>query len=234
MTAPNAPVTQWAAPSLRSVFRKHHMNTAANTNHRTVRLTDSMRVTWPSSHWKAYSRPDGTKPLIKYCRTPTHGMLHPHLGHRRDLTNVTSEFRALLLSFADTTLSMHCYATGHACLPNLPPFGCGCQTVHREAARRTAYCDAPGTLRGFHLTGASLPTGKKTVFGGEDTKLEVAGPFDACVCAECGYTEWYMLRPHIWHAPCLTLTPRCRSTRPIMLEPSTCDPKHVPFPRFSR
>ncbi len=54
------------------------------------------------------------------------------------------------------------------------------------------YCDAQGSLRSFNVTGARLPNGKKTLFGAEDTSLEVAGPFQACVCAGCGYTEWYV------------------------------------------
>ena len=69
---------------------------------------------------------------------------------------------------------------------------CDGKRVYAVSPVQQTYCDAQGSLRSFNITGASLPTGKKTMFGGEDTSLEVAGPFDACVCAACGYTEWYM------------------------------------------
>jgi hypothetical protein len=59
-------------------------------------------------------------------------------------------------------------------------------------AVKQTYCDAGASVRAFHLTAAELPTGKKTMFGSDETKLEEAGPLGAFVCAACGYTEWYM------------------------------------------
>lgn len=53
------------------------------------------------------------------------------------------------------------------------------------------YCDAQGSLKTFDITGAHVATGEKSFLGGEKTKLELAGPMNAVVCATCGYTEWY-------------------------------------------
>ncbi len=69
---------------------------------------------------------------------------------------------------------------------------CEGKTVYAVSPVQQTYCDAQGMLRSFNITGASLPTGKRTLFGGEDTSLEIAGPFDAYVCASCGYVEWHL------------------------------------------
>jgi hypothetical protein len=69
---------------------------------------------------------------------------------------------------------------------------CDGRKIYEVSPVQQTYCDAQGILRDFHLTGARLPTGEKGLFGGDVTTLEVAGPLEACVCAACGYTEWFM------------------------------------------
>jgi predicted nucleic-acid-binding Zn-ribbon protein len=69
---------------------------------------------------------------------------------------------------------------------------CDGRKVYAVSPVQQTYCDAQSSFRNFHLTGAELPTGDKTLFGGTDKKAEMAGPLDACVCAACGYTEWYL------------------------------------------
>jgi hypothetical protein len=69
---------------------------------------------------------------------------------------------------------------------------CDGRKVYAVSPVQQTFCDAQGTLRNFSLTGAEIPTGKKTMFGGDETKLEIAGPLSAFVCAACGFTEWYM------------------------------------------
>lgn len=53
------------------------------------------------------------------------------------------------------------------------------------------FCDAQGTLRTFDVVVAEVRTGSKTIFGGDQTKLESSGSVDAVVCATCGFMEWY-------------------------------------------
>ena len=55
-------------------------------------------------------------------------------------------------------------------------------------------CDAKGTLRSFDVTAGMAPTGGKTVFGGTELEVVVAGPYETIVCAGCGYAEWYVPR----------------------------------------
>ena len=68
---------------------------------------------------------------------------------------------------------------------------CAGRKVYAVSPVQQTYCDAQGSLRNFGITGAHVPTGKKTLLGGKDTSLEIASPIDAWVCATCGYTEWY-------------------------------------------
>lgn len=58
-------------------------------------------------------------------------------------------------------------------------------------AVQQTYCDAQGSLRSFDVTGATVFSGKKNMFGGAESEVVVAGPYSAMVCAACGYAEWY-------------------------------------------
>jgi hypothetical protein len=69
---------------------------------------------------------------------------------------------------------------------------CDGRKIYEVSPVQQTYCDANGILRDFHLTGAYLPTGEETLFGGVDKKLETAGPLVAYVCAACGYVEWHL------------------------------------------
>jgi hypothetical protein len=69
---------------------------------------------------------------------------------------------------------------------------CEGRKIYEVSAVQQTYCDAGGSLKEFHLTGAALPTGEKGVFGGATTSMTMAGPLAACVCAACGYVEWHL------------------------------------------
>ena len=66
----------------------------------------------------------------------------------------------------------------------------GRKLFHVTSVEQT-FCDAQGSLKSFAVTGAIVPTGKKSVLGGEQTEVLVAGPYETLVCAACGYAEWY-------------------------------------------
>lgn len=67
----------------------------------------------------------------------------------------------------------------------------GRKTYQIREVKQT-YCDAQSTLRSFDVTAGMTPTGGKTVFGGTEMELVVAGPYETIVCAGCGYAEWYV------------------------------------------
>ena len=66
----------------------------------------------------------------------------------------------------------------------------GRKLFHVTSVEQT-FCDAQGSLKSFAVTGAIVPTGKKSMLGGEQTEVLVAGPYETMVCAGCGYAEWY-------------------------------------------
>jgi len=67
---------------------------------------------------------------------------------------------------------------------------CGGGKLFQISRVEQTYCDAGGSLRSFDVTGAMVSTGKKGIFG-DKMDLVVAGPYEAMVCAGCGYAEWY-------------------------------------------